>query len=223
MRVLLVEDEEMLARNVARGLREEGFEVDVELDGADGLARALHSSYDVIVLDLLLPSMSGFRVCDELRRSGSTVPVLVLTAKDGEYDETEALDTGADDYLRKPFSFAVLVARINALARRERRQFGRLLVCGDLALDPARHCCWRDGQRVDLTPRETDVLEYLMRRPEQVVSKAQLLDDIWASETTDANVTEVYVGYLRKKLDIPFSRRSIETVRGRGYRICDDR
>ena len=223
MRVLVVEDEELLARNLARGLRQEGFDVDVELDGRSGLWRAQQSSYDVIVLDLLLPQMSGFRVCEELRKAGCAVPVLVLTAKDGEFDETEALETGADDYLRKPFSFAVLVARIKALARRDRRQFGALLTCGDLSLDPARNHCWRGAAAIPLTAREADVLEYLLRRAERVVSKSELLDGVWGFEATDPNLAEVYVGYLRRKVDAPFSRRSIETVRGRGYRIRDDR
>ena len=223
MRVLVVEDEELLARTLARGLREEGFDVDVELDGASGLWRAQQSPYDVIVLDLLLPHLSGFRVCEELRNAGNTAPVLVLTAKDGEFDETEALDTGADDYLRKPFSFPVLVARIKALARRDGRQFGALLACGDLSLDPARHRCWRGATPIGLTSREADVLEYLLRRAERIVVKAELLDGVWGFEATDPNVVEVYVGYLRRKIDVPFSRRSIETVRGRGYRIRDDR
>jgi two-component system, OmpR family, response regulator len=223
MRLLVVEDEELLARSLARGLRAEGFEVDVERDGATGLWRAQTSTYDVIVLDLLLPTMNGFRVCETLRRDGSPVPVLVLTAKDGEFDETEALDTGADDYLRKPFSFPVLVARINALARRDRRQFGAVMTCGDLALDPVRHRCWRGATAIPLTPRETDVLAHLMRHPEQLVAKSELLDAVWGFEATDPNLAEVYVGYLRRKIDAPFARRSVETVRGRGYRLRDDR
>lgn len=221
--MLVIEDEEMLARTLAHGLREEGFEVDVELDGAAGLWRAGESAYDVIVLDLLLPSLSGFRVCERLRAAGHTVPVLVLTAKDGDYDETEALETGADDYLRKPFAFHVLVARIHALIRRERRQFGAHLACGDLAFDPDRRRCWRGTTPIVLTPREADVLEHLLGRSGQVVAKTDLLDAVWGFDAADPNLAEVYVGYLRKKIDAPFARRSIETVRGRGYRIHDDR
>lgn len=221
--MLVVEDEELLARSLSRGLREEGFDVDVELDGPSGLWRAQQCAYDVIVLDLLLPGMSGFRVCEELRSAGSTVPVLVLTAKDGEFDETEALDTGADDYLRKPFSFHVLVARIKALARRERRQFGTLVTCGDLSFDPPRHRCWRGPTPIALTSREAQVLEYLLHRAERVVGKAELLEGVWGYDADDPNLAEVYVGYLRRKIDTPFARRSIETVRGRGYRISDDR
>lgn len=222
VRVLVIEDEELLARNLARGLLHEGFDVDIEADGERGLWRACETPYDVVVLDLLLPSMSGFRVCSELRAAGSTVPILVLTAKEGELDETEALETGADDYLRKPFSFAVLVARINALARRERRQFGEVLTCDDLAFDPARHRCWRGSTAIALTAREADVLAVLFRHLGQVVTKEDLLEEVWGFEATDPNIVEVYVGYLRKKLDAPFGRRSIETVRGRGYRLSDD-
>jgi len=224
VRVLVVEDEVRLGEAVARGLQAEGFAVDLVHDGLDGLWRAREQSYAVIVLDLLLPGMNGYEVCRTLRAEDVWTPILMLTAKSGEYDEAEALDTGADDFLSKPFSFVVLVARLRSLVRRGGTRRPPVLTCGDLELDPGSRTCRRAGERIELTAREFDVLERLLRRPGDVVSKSELLDDVWGRDFTgDPNVVEVYVGYLRKKLDAPFGRRSITTLRGAGYRVVDDR
>src|SRR5262245_4998380 len=167
--------------------------------------------------------MNGFQVCRTLRSEGIWTPILMLTAKDGEYDEAEALDTGADDFLAKPFSFVVLVARLRALQRRASISRGPMLEAGDLALDPARRECRRGGVLIALTPREFDVLETLMRRPGEVLRKSELLDAVWGHEFDgDLNVVEVYVGYLRRKIDAPFGRQSLQTVRGTGYRVVAD-
>lgn len=223
MRVLVVEDERRLASALQRGLRAEGFAVDVAHDGGDGLHLAREGGYDVVVLDIMLPTMSGYRVCEQLRADGSSVPVLMLTAKDGEYDEADGLDVGADDYLTKPFSWVVLVARLRALLRRGGPQRPPVLVSGDLALDPARHTVTRGGEPVALTPREFALLEYLLTRRDEVVSKSEILAHVWdAHYDGDPNVVEVYVGYLRRKIDTPFARRSLQTVRGAGYRLVSD-
>jgi len=220
MRVLVVEDERRLAGALKRGLEAEGFAVDVTGDGAEGLWMAGEQSYDAVVLDIMLPGMNGYQVCAKLREQGIWTPILMLTAKDGEYDEAEALDTGADDFLSKPFSYVVLLARLRALMRRGATQRPAVLAVGNLRLDPATHGCQRDGQPVLLSPREFAVLEYLMRRGGQVVSKPELLAHVWDVDFAgDANVVEVYVGYLRRKLDVPFGRHTIETVRGAGYRL----
>ena len=219
MRVLIVEDEERLAASTARGLRAEGFEVDVVHDGLDGLWRAKETPYAAIVLDILLPGMNGYKVCAELRQAGVWTPVLMLTAKDGEYDEAEALDTGADDYLRKPFAFVVLIARLRALIRRGATPRPPVLSAGTLRFDPADRSCSRNGVPVALTPREASVLEYLMRRSGQVVSKLELLDAVWGFDFEgEPNVVEVYVGYLRRKI----GRAFVQTVRGVGYRVVAD-
>lgn len=220
MRVLVVEDDERLATSLERGLRSEGFEVDREADGAVGLWRASEVAYDVIVLDLLLPGLNGFKVCGELRSRGVRTPVLVLTAKDGEFDEVEALDTGADDYLRKPFSFPVLVSRLHALARRPGPGRGAGAIrCGDLSVDPESNRCWRGSVEIRLTPREGAVLSLLARRSGEPVGKADILHLVWGDDVDDPNVVEVYVGYLRRKVDAPFGASSIETLRGVGYRL----
>lgn len=219
-RVLIVEDEEALAAGVARGLTDDGFAVDVVHDGLSGLERARSDDIDVVVLDIMLPGMNGYKVCRTLRDEGVGTPILMLTAKDGEYDEAEALDTGADDFLSKPFSYVVLVARIRALLRRSADGRGQPLVIGDLKLDPLSRTCWRGETRVELTTREYELLETLMRRPGQVFDKQDLLDKVWGEDFEgDPNVVEVYIGYLRKKLDRPFGRNDIRTVRGIGYRI----
>jgi len=221
VRILLVEDEEHLASAVARGLREEGFAVDVAANGTDGLWRAREQSYDLILLDILLPGTNGFQFCATLRAEGNWVPILMLTAKDGDLDEAEALDTGADDFLTKPFSFVVLLARIRALMRRGRRERPAVLVAGDLTLDPAEHRCRRGDVEVDLTPREFAMLEYLMRFASEAVSKREILSHVWGEDFEgDPNIVEVYAGYLRRKIDQPFGRASIETVRGVGYRLA---
>jgi two-component system OmpR family response regulator len=221
VRILLVEDEEHLAAAVARGLREEGFAVDVVASGTDGLWHARERSYDLILLDILLPGTNGFQFCATLRAEGNWVPILMLTAKDGELDEAEALDTGADDFLTKPFSFVVLLARIRALLRRGRRERPAVLAAGDLTLDPAEHRCRRGDVEVELTPREFALLEYLMRFAGEAVGKREILEHIWGEDFEgDPNIVEVYTGYLRRKVDQPFGRSSIETVRGVGYRLA---
>ncbi len=217
MRVLVVDDEVRLADAVRRGLVAEGFEVDVSNDGADGLWRAREGSYDAILLDLLMPGMNGFSVSRTLRAEGDTTPILILTAKHGEYDEAEALDLGADDYLTKPFSFVVLVARLRALIRRS--AVGGPYASyrhGGVVLDVPHRRATVDGEPVALTAREFHLLEALIRCPGQVVPKNELLDLVWgASEARDPNVVEVYIGYLRRKL----GAARIETVRGFGYRL----
>jgi DNA-binding response OmpR family regulator len=219
-RVLVVEDDEPFAVAVSEGLTAVGFNVQVALDGADGLALVQQRRFDLIVLDLMLPQINGFRFCDLLRRGGDWTPVLVLTAKQGELDETEALETGADDFLSKPFSFPVLVARLRSLLRRRRRERPATLVAGDLVLDTAKHRCWRGETEIELTPREFALLEYLLRRPGEAVRKRDILDDVWDwAFDDDSNIVEVYVGYLRRKVDGPFGREMIRTVRGVGYRL----
>ncbi|GFE13264.1 DNA-binding response regulator [Streptomyces glebosus] len=220
MRVLLIEDERGLAAAVARGLGEEGFTVDVVHDGADGLWSAVNVSYDAIVLDIMLPGLSGYEVVKRLRRARVWTPVLMLTAKDGEYDESDALDLGADDYLRKPCSYVVLVAHLRALLRRGAPARPAVLATGDLSLDPARRRCHRAGQEVALTAREFALLEFLLRHQDEVVGKTDILAHVWDENFDgDTNIVEVYIGYLRRKIDTPFGRRTIETVRGAGYRL----
>jgi two-component system OmpR family response regulator len=224
MRVLVVEDERRLAGALKRGLQAEGFAVDVVGDGTDAVWLASEQPYDALVLDIMLPGLNGYQVCATLRDRGNWTPILMLTAKDGEYDEAEALDTGADDFLSKPFSYVVLLARLRALVRRGATHRPAVLAVGDLRLDPADRSCQRGEESVQLSPREFAVLEYLMRRPGQVVSKAELLSHVWDfGFAGDANVVEVYVGYLRRKLDVPFGRHSIETIRGAGYRLVEER
>ncbi|MFH8634953.1 response regulator transcription factor [Streptomyces lydicus] len=220
MRVLVVEDERHIAAAVERGLRAEGFAVDLAEDGEKALLLARHNVYAVIVLDLMLPGRNGYDVCRTLRAADVSTPVLILTAKDGEYDEADALDLGADDYLTKPFSFVVLLARIRALLRRSSPQRPAVLSAGDLWLDPGAHRCGRGENVLELTPREFGLLEFLLRHPDTVVSKSELLSEVWdAWFDGDPNIVEVYVGYLRRKIDTPYRRAAIETVRGVGYRL----
>jgi two-component system OmpR family response regulator len=214
----VVEDEKRLAATLKRGLSAEGFAVDIALDGTQGLWLAREHAYDAVVLDIMLPGINGYKICATLREEGNWTPILMLTAKDGEYDEAEALDTGADDFLSKPFSFVVLVARLRAVLRRGGRPRPSVLVAGDLALDPAAHSCKRGGTDISLTPREFSVLECLLRRAGEAVSKAEILGHVWDYDFEgDPNIVEVYVGYLRRKIDIPFNRHAVETVRGAGY------
>lgn len=221
MRVLLVEDEVRLAENVRRGLSAEGFVVDVVHNGTDGLFNAEVNSYDVVVLDIMLPGLNGYEVCRRMRASGVWTPVLMLTAKDGEYDQTDAFDLGADDYLTKPFSFLVLVARLRALIRRGAPVRPAVLAAGDLTLDPATRTVRRAEEEITLTPREFGLLHFLMRHRGDVVSKPDILESVWdANYEGDDNVVEVYVGYLRRKIDQPFGRHAIETIRGAGYRLA---
>ncbi|MGW1003185.1 response regulator transcription factor [Streptomyces sp. NPDC002520] len=220
MRTLIIEDERGLAAAIAEGLAAEGFVADVAHDGPDGLWRALHESYDVIVLDIMLPGLSGYEVLKRLREARIWTPVLMLTAKDGEYDEADALDLGADDYLSKPFSYVVLVARLRALLRRGAPARPAVLRAGDLSMDPASRRCRRGEREIELTAREFALLEYLTRHTDEVVSKTDILTHVWDEHFDgDTNIVEVYVGYLRRKIDVPFGRRSIETVRGFGYRL----
>ncbi len=221
--MLVVEDEVVLAETIARGLTAEGFTVEVTNDGADALWRAREHPYAAIVLDLLLPGMNGFEVCRTLRAEGVWTPILVLTAKTGEWDEAEALDTGADDFLSKPFSFVVLVARLRALLRRGSLPRVAVLSAGTLVLDPFTHACHRRGTEVHLTPREFGVLGSLLRRDGGVISKQEILDEVWGHDFGgDPNIVEVYVRYLRRKIDTPFGLDTIETVRHVGYRLVSD-
>jgi two-component system OmpR family response regulator len=220
VRVLIVEDEKRVAIAVRRGLEAEGFAVDVALSGTDGLWMATESAYDIIVLDILLPGINGYEVCRTLRESGNWTPILMLTAKSGEYDQAEALDIGADDYLTKPFSFVVLLAHLRALLRRSGRSEPAVYTAGDVTLDPITHRCSRGEFDVSLTAREFSVLEFLMRRAGEVVTKAEILDNVWDfAFEGDPNIVEVYVRHLRKKLDEPFERHLIQTIRGAGYRL----
>lgn len=223
MRILVVEDERQIAEGLRKGLEAEGFTVDVSNDGTEGLWMATEFPYDVIVLDIMLPGMNGFRICSALREAGNWTPILMLTAKDGEYDEAEGLDTGADDYLTKPFSYVVLVARIRALLRRGATERPAVLEAGDLRLDPASRHAWRAGDELDLTARELAVLEFLLRRRGTVVSKRDILDHVWDEDFEgDPNIVEVYIRRLRNKIDRPYGREAIETFRGSGYRLAAD-
>ncbi|GAA1521450.1 response regulator transcription factor [Sphaerisporangium rubeum] len=222
MRVLVVEDERRMAAALRRGLQAEGFAVDLAHDGEDGLHLAREGDYDVVVLDIMLPGLSGYKVCERLRAEENWVPILMLSAKDGEYDLADGLDLGADDYLTKPFSYVVLVARLRALMRRGARRRPAVLRAGDLELDPAARTVSRGGEPIELTPREFGLLEYLLRRPGEVVSKTEILEHVWDTYDTDPNVVEVYVGYLRRKIDVPFGRATLRTVRGAGYRLSGD-
>ena len=221
MRVLVVDDEVRLARSLRVGLEAEGFAVDVAHDGTDGLWLAREHDYDAIVLDLMLPGINGYKVCEALRAEEDWTPILMLTAKDGEWDQVEGLDTGADDYLTKPFSFPVLVARLRAVARRGARERPTVLEAGDLRLDPAARRAWRGEQEISLTSREFSMLAFLMRHRDDVVSKIQILEAVWdVDNDSDPNIVEVYVRHLRNKIDRPFGREAIQTIRGAGYRLA---
>jgi two-component system, OmpR family, response regulator len=226
VRVLVVDDEVDLAETVRDGLKAEGFTVDLVHNGVDGLwaaTEAPHGAYDAVILDIMLPGLSGYEVCRQLRAREVWTPVLMLTAKDGEYDEADGLDLGADDYLVKPFAFVVLVARLRALIRRGAPQRPVVLSAGDLSLDPMRRQVVRGELDVPVTPREFALLEFLMRRAGDAVSKADILHHVWdANYDGDANVVEVYVGYLRRKIDTPFGRQTLQTVRGAGYRLTPE-
>lgn len=222
VKVLLVDDEPRLVDAVQRGLAAEGFQVEVARDGEQGLWMACEGSYDVIVLDIMLPKLNGYRICQRLRDEEIWTPVLMLTAKDGEHDEADAFDLGADDYLTKPFSFVVLVARLRALLRRGAPERPVVLQAGDLSLDPARRHVLRADQEIALTPREFGLLHFLLRRKGDVVTKSEILAAVWDENYEgDSNVVEVYIGYLRRKIDAPFDRQAIETVRGVGYRLSE--
>lgn len=220
MRILVVDDEVRLADGVRRGLEAEGMVVDVAHDGLTGLDMASDHDYDAIVLDVMMPGMNGYRVCRELRAHGDATPVLFLTAKDGEWDEVEGLDTGGDDWMTKPFSYPVLVARLRALVRRGGRERPALLEAGDLRLDPAARRVLRGDTEITLTAREMAVLDLLLRRRGEVVTKQEVIANVWGDDFEgDPNIVEVYIGHLRRKIDRPFGHEAIQTVRGAGYRL----
>ncbi|GLY97881.1 response regulator transcription factor [Actinoplanes sp. NBRC 103695] len=223
MRVLVVDDEKRLAESVRAGLRAEGFAVDLAHDGVDGLWLAREHSYDAIVLDLMLPGVNGYQVCATLRAEQDWTPIVMLTAKDGEWDQVEGLDTGADDYLTKPFSFPVLVARLRAVVRRGARERPTEISVGDIRIDPSARRVWRGPAEVPLTAREFSVLLFLARHRGDVVSKSQILEAVWDfGFDGDPNIVEVYIRHLRNKLDRPFGREAIQTLRGAGYRLVSN-
>jgi len=223
VRALVVEDELKMAALVRRGLVEEGYAADVARTGEDALWMAQATPYDAIVLDVMLPDLDGFDLCRELRENGVWSPVLMLTARDGVEDRVAGLDSGADDYLTKPFSFAELLARLRALTRRGPAERPTVLTAGPLRLDPATRQVWRGDAEVELSAKEFALLETFMRRPGQVLSRLDLLDHAWDyGYENRSNVVDVYVRYLRAKIDRPFGRHSIETVRGAGYRLRQD-
>ena len=216
MRLLVVEDEARLAHALRRGLTSDGFTVDLAGDGVTGLEWARHGDFDAVVLDVMLPRLSGYDVVRTLRSEDNWVPVLMLSAKDGEHDQADGLDYGADDYLTKPFSYVVLLARLRALLRRTPAVRPSVLSAGDVRLDPASREVTVGDEPVSLTPREYGLLEYLLRRPGRVVTKVEILDHVWdQAADVNPNAVEVYVGYLRRKL----GRRLVDTVRGVGYRL----
>lgn len=220
MKVLIVEDEPRFAATLSMGLRAEGFVVVHASNGVDGLWEATENTFDVIVLDIMLPGLNGYEVLRKMRIKEVWTPVLMLTAKDGDYDQTDAFDLGADDYLSKPFAFIVLLARLRALLRRGAPERPVILTAGTLMLDPARRVVQRDSTPIELTPREYGVLEYLMRHKDTVVTKNDMLQNVWdAHYSGPDNVVEVYVGYVRRKIDTPFGTNTIQTVRGSGYRL----
>jgi two-component system OmpR family response regulator len=223
MRVLLVEDEAKMAGLIRRGLSGEGMAVDVARTGEDALPRAEATDYDAIVLDVMLPGMDGFEVCQKLRAAGIWSPILMLTARDAVRDRVAGLNRGADDYLTKPFSFAELLARLRALFRRGQTERPAEIAVGDLKLDPATRRAWRGRDEIDLSAKEFAVLETFMRHPGDVLSRFELLEHAWDYEYENrSNVIDAYVRLLRKKIDKPFGKESIETVRGAGYRLRED-
>ena len=218
MRILVVDDDKHVAGAVKRGLEREGFAVDVALDGIDGRWLATENEYDALVLDSMLPGVSGERLCADLRSLGNWTPILMLTAKSADFEEASALDAGADDFLSKPFSYVVLVARLRALMRRSPGERPAVLSAGDLRLDPATHRVWRADHEITLTPRQFSLLEFLMRRAGEVVSKATIIAHVWDFEFDgDPNIVEVYVSQLRQRIDAPYGRNAVRTVRLVGY------
>jgi two-component system, OmpR family, response regulator len=224
MRVLVVEDAERMARLLRRGLGEEGYAVDVVGNGEDAVWMASENPYDAILLDVMLPDFDGFEVCRRIRKAGQWAPVLMLTARDAVSDRVAGLDVGADDYLAKPFAFTELLARLRALMRRGGGERPPVLTVDDLTLDPATKLVRRGDQTIALTPKELSLLEYFMRHPEEVLTRSRLIEHVWDfAYDGDSNVVEVYVRYLREKVDRPFGRHSLETVRGIGYRLRSER
>lgn len=224
MKILLVEDDKKIATLVKRGLDVEGYTVDVAFDGLDGMWLATEGSYDLILLDIMLPNRNGFQICADLRARDIWTPIIMLTAKDGDLDEAEALDAGADDYLTKPFSFPVLVARVRSMLRRSGGRTAPVPeTAGDLRIDPAGRQVWRGDHEVALTARQFDVLEFLIRRVGQVVTKQEIVNGVWQYDFDgDLNIVEVYIRRLRAAIDVPFDRHAIETIRGAGYRLAPD-
>jgi len=223
MRILVVDDDHRLARALKRGLEKERFAVDVARDGGEALWAIAENDYDAIILDVMLPGQDGYEICSRIRQDGDWTPVLMLTAKDGDGDETRALDTGADDFLSKPFSYMVLTARLRALLRRSGAERPAVLSAGDLRLDPALHKVWRGEIEIELTPRQFSLLEFMMRRPGEVVPKSVILEHVWDFAFEGApNIVEVYVRQLRTRIDVPFGRQAIQTVRLVGYRLAAD-
>ena len=224
MRVLVIEDEVRMARLLKRALEEEGHAVDVASDGPDGLWMATENPYAAIVLDVLLPGLDGFELCRRLRDAGIWAPVLMLTARDEIGDRVRGLDAGADDYLVKPFSLLELAARLRALARRDDRRRPAVLTEGDLKLDPASKRAWRADAELQLSPKEFGLLEFFLRHPGTVLTRSQIIEAVWdfAYDGT-SNVVDQYVNYLRRKVDTPFGRNDIVTVRGMGYRLRQDK
>lgn len=223
MRILVVDDDTRVASAVKRGLEREGYAVDVAFDGTEGQWLAAENPYDAMVLDVMLPGMRGDTLCTSLRDAGVWTPILMLTAKSGESEEARALDAGADDFLAKPFSYLVLLARLRALVRRGRPERPQTLVAGDLRLDPAAHQVWRGDVPLNLSPRQFSLLEYLMRHAGDVLPKREILEHVWDfTFEGDPNIVEVYVRQLRLRIDEPFGRTALETVRGAGYRLAAD-
>ena len=226
-RVLIVDDEVDLAEGIAEGLRNEGYSVELAHDGESGYALAATGGFDLVVLDIMLPKRNGYRVCADLRDAGVTTPILMLTAKRGEFDEAEAFETGADDYLGKPFTFMILLARARALLRRSTSlgpNESERMQRGDTIVDLRQHRVWRGDTEISVTARELALLAAIVKASPDPVSKTDLLEDVWGRDFEgDPNVIEVYVGYLRKKLDVPFGRASLQTVRGVGYRFDTDK
>ncbi|NMO05226.1 response regulator transcription factor [Gordonia sp. TBRC 11910] len=223
VRVLVVDDDPGVAETIRRVLSSDGWNVVTEFDGVEGLRRATDEDFDVVVLDIMLPGLNGYQVVRELRRRKVWVPVVMLSAKDGEYDQAEALDFGADDYVLKPFSAVVLKAHLRAVMRRGRRERPAVMSAGNLTVDPAERRVARGDEVISLTPREYSILEFLMRNKGELIPKHVILQSIWDENYEgDENIVEVYIRYLRKRIDAPFGMSSIETVRGGGYRLRDD-
>jgi DNA-binding response OmpR family regulator len=220
MRLLVVDDREQMARSVHRGLERDGFDVDVALDGTDGLRMAQKRSYDAIVLNLLLPGVAGLELCRRLREAGNWTPILAVTADHSDVERANALNNGVDAFLSRPFAHVVLVAQLRALARRRAHPPPAVITAGDLRLDTSARRCWRSDEAIDLAAREFAVLEYLVRHAGEAVSKRSILEHVWDGlQGGDPNIVEVYVHALRRKIDTPFGTRSIQTLRGAGYRL----
>jgi DNA-binding response OmpR family regulator len=222
MKILLVEDENRLADAIKDGLENESYAVDVARDGRDGYNTAVADDYDIIILDVMLPEMNGNEICETLRKEGITTPILMLTAKNQESDIVTSLDLGADDYLAKPFSFDVLLARIRALLRRPQQSLGEILSVGDLELDPATKQVTRGGTPISVSTKEYAILEYMMRNPDRVLSKNNIITHVWDFDSNVLpNNVEVFIAYLRAKIDKPFTTPLIHTIRGFGYKLSD--